>query len=203
MAVALAFFKPKDVDVLIQLENPNIAITASAGTLAVTGGADTAYGPNPDNTKFGIASRGATASIQKVGNLIGIDMTVDKEKEEVNYFGRVTGDKIFVRRKAEVTLTRKADSSIFAMLGQTASGGLTDGGALNIHDELMTTGSGFRLFIQEKDGEKCYTLQNCVLIDYKPVPSPAKTTEEVMTFVTNIWSVSSSAKTTATADSDL
>lgn len=207
MPAALNFYKPQDLTILLTCENPTNGLSMSTTTMTLAAqapGSTGSFGPSPDRTVLGVSNRDSyTGSNYQITNIIGIDSNIGKEKEEIAFFGRATKDHIFIRRMGEITITRKADSPLFAALAVTSSAGLDDAGSINNHDEFMTTGSGFRLHVILKSGEGVYTLQNCIIRDYKPSPAAAKSNEETFTLQTHIWTLSAAPYTVSSAVADM
>jgi len=185
----MVFFKGPDVTVDIHCEDLTNGITVGSDRRAAVA-APGATVPKRDGTQA------------KLADVIGIEINPIKEKEEITLFGQNLKEHIFTRRMCEVTLTKKQTNLDWAAIYNQANGGVLSG-ALNTSDELLATNSGFRINIQIKAGEMFYVVKGAIMTDYKVVPVAAKINEEVVSFKSNIWTMSSARDTSSLTDADL
>ena len=150
------------------------------------------------------------ARASAVMDLMSLDIVPSKEREDIDFRGRVVHDHITVRKVMEATITKKMDSNAYALVSDTADAGVTgSGGGQDLNQALdqTTTNSGYRLYIKISpttgSDELWVTGRNLTLVDHKIVPGAAKTTEEQITFKGNIWDKKAVPNITATVETEL
>lgn len=218
----MPYYRGRDVEVFWSTEDSIYGISASGvSDLAVASWSSGStllsslvIGPLKTDSEWAGTETDAVgefpARCKAVMDLMSLDIVPSKEREDIDFLGRVVQDHITVRKTMEATITKKMDSNEYALISDTADAGVTgSGGGQDLNQALdqTTTNSGYRLYIKISpttgSNELWVTGRNLTLVDHKIVPGAAKTTEEQMTFKGNIWDKKAVPNITATVETEL
>ncbi len=143
---------------------------------------------------------------KEITDLTGVDVTTEKEREDVDFFSRITQDHLAVRKRYEVTINKKMKANEFAILYDQADAGV-DGSALFEAKEQTKPGTGFRVFLRvgasTGSGQTWYTFRNGTFTTHGLAPAPAASTGESLTFMGNLYDIKDVPETKSTAASEL
>lgn len=218
----MPYFRGRDVEVFISTEDSTYGISASgvsdvdvaAWTDSASLISDYIVPPLKTDADWIGTETDETGSAPARGKFIldleSLDLEVDKEREDIDFLGRVVTDHITVRKKCEITVNRKMDTNEWGVLYDKADAALTGSGgsqAINEAIDQTTTNSGFRLFIKISpstgSNEFWYSCRNLTFTKHKVTPTPAKTTVEALTFAGNIYDIGGVPSTATTEETEL
>lgn len=186
----MSFMRGKDYKVFITTEN-------SAGSLLLTGTAtattSSGLGPGADVALKGIGKLGEVgnpnlATASRIMNVEGIDPVWRWEDDPVTVFGQTRPLDNPVRQRWEITITRRAEDTLFGKLNQSARFGVT-GSSPAIFDGLYTMpdDTGYRIYVW--NGSKYWVGCHGTLTPdgYKETLTPTGITAQAITFAGGVW----------------
>ena len=172
----------------------------------------------------------SAANRNRISNLVGLDLALDKVDEDIAYFGQRTALKAEVKQGISVTFTRKKSDQRFAVLSNSARHGVktftTTAKTVDDIDSASRSGSnltvegatllstadqvhanqnyGYRVHIQLKASEEIIAIRNACITDYTVNLNADGVTEESITFYSNVEPVfDNSTYATLTAEADI
>lgn len=212
----MSFMRGKDVKVFITTENESASVLITDSTASAATGTE-AIGPNAvTSTQKGVGHLGSvtgdiTASdsaASRIMNVEAIDPVWRWEDDPVTVFGQTRPLDNPVRQRWEVTITRRAEDTMFGVLFQGARFGVTSSDTFDdaeLFDGLYTmpNDTGYRIYIW--DGSTFYVgCHGTPTPDgYKETLTPTGITAQSITFAGGLWYAavpSGSSILTATAD---
>ena len=186
------------------------AASAGAGGSAV---ADIAEIVADNNTANAVPLHfSSAANRNRISDLVGLDLALDKVDEDIAYFGQRTALKAEIKQGISVTFTRKKSDQRFAVLSNSARHGVktftTTGQTVDDIDSASRSGSnltvegatllstadqvhanqnyGYRVHIQLKASEEIIAIRNACITDYTVNLNADGVTEESITFYSNV-----------------
>jgi hypothetical protein len=197
----MAYFLGRDVNVYITTEDTTTFVytSDSAGTANTTGGAG--------NTLFaGFLTADGLAS-GSVSDVTGVDLSIGAVDEDITYFGFRNITKAEIKKETTVSLTRKKSNNSWDAIFN-AGGRWGADSTLFAGDQEPTTSTGYRLYVQLKDGTEWMAVPNACVSSHTVSFNADGTSEETMEFmsyVTPLVATSSAVAslTAATSGSDL
>jgi hypothetical protein len=218
----MPYYRARDVEVFWSTEDSLVGISTSGVTsLSVASWSDAAslvsnfvVPPLKTDSAWNGTETDAAGTdpsrAKAVMDLISLDITPTKEREDVDFLGRVVQDHITVRKTIEMVISKKMDTNEYALVTDIADAGVTGSdGVQGINEALdqTATNSGFRLFAKISpttgSNEMWITGRNMTLVEHKIVPAAAKATEEQLTFRGNVWELRGVPYITPTTEIEL
>ena len=172
----------------------------------------------------------SAANRNRISDLVGLDLALDKVDEDIAYFGQRTALKAEVKQGISVTFTRKKSDQRFAVLSNSARHGVktftTTAKTADDIDSASRSGSnltvegatllstadqvhgnqnyGYRVHIQLKASEEIIAIRNACITDYTVNLNADGVSEESITFYSNVEPVfDNSTYATLTAEADI
>jgi hypothetical protein len=213
----MTYYRGPDVEVFISTEDSGYGISQSADILSsVAWATDSSLIANyivapltTDSAWVGTESDAVgtcPAHATAITDLEGVDTTTEKEREDIDFFGRNIQDHIKIRKRAEFTITKKMDSNAWALIYDQADAGVT-GSGLNEATDQTETNSGYRVFVKVSSntgsGHMWLTGRNMTYTTHKVTPTVARTTVEASTFAGNLYHAKYEPYITVSAATDL
>ncbi len=141
-----------------------------------------------------------------IENVAAVEPSLDKEIEELELLGRITKDKITIRRMAEISITRLAGTAEFGKIYEDADFGIL-AGALQYGRSQNSTESGYRIYLQLSpttgSGQMWITGRNLKISAHSVAPTPSRTVQETITFKGEIWDIDTQPVITVTTTAEL
>jgi hypothetical protein len=172
----------------------------------------------------------SAANRNRISDLVGLDLALDKVDEDIAYFGQRTALKAEVKQGISVTFTRKKSDQRFAVLSNSARHGVktftTTAKTADDIDSASRSGSnltlegatllstadqvhanqnyGYRVHVQLKASEEIIAIRNACITDYTVNLNADGVSEESITFYSNVEPVfDNSTYATLTAEADI
>ena len=143
---------------------------------------------------------------KEITDLTGVDVTTEKEREDVDFFSRVTQDHLAVRKRYEITINKKMKANEFGILYDQADAGVDDTAIFQAKEQTKP-GTGFRVFLRvgpsTGSNETWYSFRNGTFITHGLAPAPAASTGESLTFAGNLYDIKDVPETKSTAATEL
>jgi len=203
----MSFMRGKDYKVFITTENASGALVLTDSAEATT---SSGYGPNAAASfkgvgKLGEVTNATLSTASRIMNVEGIDPVWRWEDDPVTVFGQTRPLDNPVRQRWEVTITRRAEDTIFGKLNQGARFGVT-GSTPAIFDGLYTMpdDTGYRIYVW--NGSKYWVGCHGTLTPdgYKETLTPTGITAQAITFAGGLWFAEvASDSSTLTASQDI
>ena len=191
----MAYFLGRDVNVYITTESVDtlVATSDSAGTAGTAGGAGT--------TNFAgfLTTDGITSG--SVSDVTGVDLSIGAVDEDITYFGFRNITKAEIKKETSVSLTRKKSGNswdaVFNAGGRWGADTTLFGG-----DQEPTTSTGYRIYVQLKDGTEWMAVPNACISSHTVsfnADGASEETMEFMSYVTPLVATSSAGVTGLTS----
>ncbi len=127
------------------------------------------------------------------GEVAGVDDSLDKEIEDLELLGRVTIDRITIRKKGEISVTRLASSAEFGKIYEDADLGVSGDSSLHDGRSQNLTNSGYRIYMQLSpttgSGQMWVTGRGMKISNHVVNITPSRTVQEVITFMGELWEI--------------
>lgn len=212
----MGFYLGEDVTVYISTDDVTYGVSMSAANASIS--AETWSGTSavsdfiapPLAVADWDGSEAETGSAVPRGRAItevaGVDSGLDKDIEELELLGRITKDKVTIRKLAEISVTRLASSAELGKIYEDGDFGI-DGTGLHDGQSQNTTQSGYRIYLQLSpttgSGEMWITGRGMKITGHKVNITPSRTVQEVITFRGELWDVDVKPFITVTQASEL
>ena len=199
----MAYFLGRDVNVYITTEDTNVQITTSdaTGTAAINTGAVPAA-----HTLFAgyLTTTGITSG--SVSDVTGVDLSIGAVDEDITYFGFRNITKAEIKKETTVSLTRKKSGNSWDAIYNAGGrwGGNSD--SLFGGDQEPTVETGYRLYVQLKDGTEWIAVPNACVSSHTVsfnADGASEETMEFMSYVTPLVGTSSAGVTGTTSTANL
>jgi hypothetical protein len=212
----MTYYRGPDVEVFISTEDSLYGISQSGETLSAESWSGASLisnfvvPPLKTNSSWKGSETDVTgtdpARALAITDLEGVDVTTEKEREDIDFLGRNVQDHIKIRKRAEFTITKKMDSNAWALIYDQADAGVT-GSGLNEATDQTETNSSYRVFLKLSSdtgsGHMWVTGRNMTYTLHKITPTAIRTTVEALTFAGNLYEMGYDPYETPTSASDL
>lgn len=152
------------------------------------------------------ATNSGPARGREIIDLTGVDVTTEKEREDIDFFSRNIQDHLTVRKRFEITINKKIRDNEYALLQDQADAGV-DGSSIFPAKEQTKVGTGFRVFLRVSSGtgsgHMWYTFRNATYTTHAVAPAPAASAGESMTFMGNLYDIKTVPETKSTEATEL
>jgi hypothetical protein len=199
----MAYFLGRDVNVYITTEDTNVQITTSdaTGTAAInTGSVPTAH------TLFAGYLTTAGIASGSVSDVTGVDLSIGAVDEDITYFGFRNITKAEIKKETTVSLTRKKSGNSWDAVYNAGGRWGANSDGLFGGDQEPTTETGYRLYVQLKDGTEWIAVPNACIASHTVsfnADGASEETMEFMSYVTPLVGTSSASVTGTTSTANL
>ncbi len=142
-----------------------------------------------------------------IGEVAGVDDSLDKEIEDLELLGRITIDRITIRKKGEISVTRLASSAEFGKIYEDADLGVSGDATLHDGRSQNLTNSGYRIYIQLSPStgsdNMWITGRGMKISNHVVNITPSRTVQEVITFMGELWDIDTQPFITVTTTAEL
>ena len=197
----MVYFLGRDVNVYITTEDTNTEVTTSdsAGTAGTT-----AMGAGRTLFAGYLTTAGITSG--SVSDVTGVDLSIGAVDEDITYFGFRNITKAEIKKETSVSLTRKKSNNSWDAIfnGGARWGGNSSG--LFGGDTEPTTETGYRMYVQLKDGTEWIAIPNTMIASHTVsfnADGASEETLELMSYVTPLVATSSAGVTGSTISTNL
>ena len=171
----MAYFLGRDVSVTLKTESSSDGIDIDGDVSGSTAGT--------------FATGGSIAGTA-VTDLIGLDIGIGVQDEDITYMGKKSVLKAEIKKETTCSMTRKKSSSVWDTIFNLARWGAN---ADARHDGLVappadgvTANYGYQVVINMSDASDVLTLRNCTITGHTVSLNADGTTEETLEFVTQV-----------------
>jgi len=199
----MAYFLGRDVNVYITTEDTDVQVTTSD----VTGTAASNTGALPAaHTLFGgyLTTTGITSG--SVSDVTGVDLSIGAVDEDITYFGFRNITKAEIKKETSVSLTRKKSGNSWDAVFNAGGRWGANGDGLFGGDQEPTTETGYRIYVQLKDGTEWMAVPNACISSHTVsfnADGASEETMEFMSYVTPMVGTSSASVTGLTSATNL
>ena len=198
----MAYFLGRDVNVYITTEDTDTLVSTSdsAGTVDTT-----AMGAGRTLFAGFLTTAGITSG--SVSDVTGVDLSIGAVDEDITYFGFRNITKAEIKKETSVSLTRKKSNNSWDAVFNAGGrwGGNTAGGLFG-GDQEPTTETGYRIYVQLKDGTEWIAVPNVCISSHTVsfnADGASEETLELMSYVTPLVGTSSASVTGLTSAANL
>ena len=197
----MAYFLGRDVNVYITTEDVDTLVTTSdsAGTAATT-----ALGAGRTLFAGFLTTNGITSG--SVSDVTGVDLSIGAVDEDITYFGFRNITKAEIKKETSVSLTRKKSGNSWDAVFNAGARWGADSSGLFGGDQEPTTETGYRIYVQLKDGTEWMAVPNACVSSHTVsfnADGAAEETMEFMSYVTPLVATSSAGVTGLTSETNL
>ena len=134
-----------------------------------------------------------------VSDVTGVDLSIGAVDEDITYFGFRNITKAEIKKETSVSLTRKKSNNSWDAVFNAGGrwGANTDGGLFG-GDQEPTTETGYRIYVQLKDGTEWIAVPNACISSHTVsfnADGASEETMEFMSYVTPLVGTSSASVT--------
>ena len=148
---------------------------------------DTVFGDLTESIDPSDASSANETWDNRPDNIVGVDLSVSTQDEDVQFIGQRSVLKAEVKKENTLTITRKKKDAVWNTAYDQARFGMDENGATgNGQYQPDFTGYGYRVYLKFNSDAtlgETFVLTNCCITEYSVTMSPDASQEETLTLV--------------------